>query len=527
MAMTETRPAPESAPSPARPLVTALVPPPERPGLAGWLTTSDHKKIGRLYVASALLFGLVATVVGTVLAAEAVHSGFDLVDAREYLQLLTLHQEAAVWLFAVPLLLGLATFVVPLQVGSPEIAFPRGAATAFWTYLTGSGLLLAAYIADGGPAGGTFAAVDLHLLGLTMLLGGLTLGMICVVTTALTLRATGQKLDQVPAFSWAMVVAGGLTHLSVPVLVARILILFVTHHFGGDYGINQYGAISWVYAVPQIYLVALPAAGVALEIVPVLSRNRVRHHAAVLVVLGLLGVVSIGAWAEVPSTFDEFLYVVIGLAAVLPALALVGLVGDTVRNGRPEVRVPLLFAAGTVILLLLGAGAGALSVISGLDLQGTVWEAGVFHLIVFGVAGLGGLGGVWWWAPKLYGRTLGEGAGALAFLATFAGVIAIAAADLVNGLTNDVVLQAGGSTSAGNSGLNILAVAGSALLVVGLLVTVAAIVQAGLDRKATGDNPWGGNTLEWATSSPPVATNFSEPVATVRSSTPLLDETEA
>src|ERR1700712_4259495 len=108
MAMTETRPAPESAASPARPLVPALVPPPERPGLAGWLTTSDHKKIGRLYVAWALLFGLVATVVGAVLAAESVHTGFDLVDARTYLQLLTLHQEAAVWLFAVPLLLGLA-----------------------------------------------------------------------------------------------------------------------------------------------------------------------------------------------------------------------------------------------------------------------------------------------------------------------------------------------------------------------------------------------------------------------------------
>jgi heme/copper-type cytochrome/quinol oxidase subunit 1 len=320
-----------------------------------------------------------------------------------------------------------------------------------------------------------------------------------------------------------VIVAGGLTLLSAPVLLARVILLFVTHHFGGDYGIGDYGQIAWAYSVPQLYLVALPAAGVALEIVPVLARNRVRRHEAVLVVLSLLGIVSIGAWAQVPGTFDQFLYVAIGLVAFVPAVAIVGLIGDTLRTGQPALKVPLLFAVGSAILLLLGAGAGALSAIDGLELRSTVWETGVFHLVVFGAAGLGALGGLWWWAPKLYGTTLPEGAGVLAFLATFGGTLAVAAAGLINGLAKDVVVQPEASSDAGISALNLLAVAGSALLVVGVLVTLAAVIRTGLGRTSSAADPWGGHTLEWATASPPVPTNFAETVGLVASATPLLD----
>jgi cytochrome c oxidase subunit I len=518
MAMTETRPAPESATS----VVAALVPPPERAGLAGWLTTSDHKQIGRLYVVTALVLGIVTAVVGTILAAEATSEGFDIVDANVFLQLFTLHQEAAVWLFAVPLLLGLATFIVPMQIGSPEIAFPRGAATAYWTYLVGAGLLLGAYAADGGPAGTEGAAVDLHLLALAALTVALSLGSLCVITTVLTLRAPGMSLVRVPAFSWSVVVAGGLTLLSTPVLLARVIVLFVTHHFGGDYGIADYGGLDWAYSVPQLYLVAVPAAGVVLDVVPVLARNRMRRHEGVLVVLSLLGIVSIGAWAQVPSTFDQFLYVALGLVAVVPALAMVGLVGDTLRGGQPALKASLLFAGGSALLLLLGTGTGALSAIDGLDLRGTVWEAATFHLVVFGAAGLGALGGLWWWAPKLYGSALPEGAGVLSFLAVFGGTLAVAAAGLVNGLTEDVPLASGGSPDS-IAALDLLAVAGSGLLVLGLLVALAVVVRTSLRATSGPADPWGGHTLEWATASPPVATNFAVPVGTVTSATPLLD----
>jgi cytochrome c oxidase subunit 1 len=178
-------------------------------------------------------------------------------------------------------------------------------------------------------------------------------------------------------------------------------------------------------------------------------------------------------------------------------------------------------------MLLVGTGAGALSVIDGLDLRGTTWIAAVFHLVVFGAGGLGALGGLWWWAPKFYGRRLSDGAGALAFAAVFLGTLAIAIADLVNGLSQDVVLVPGASTDAGYVGLNVLAVAGSVLLVVGVLVALGALVLAGIGRTAGATDPWGGATLEWATASPPVRANFAEPIGVVRSATPLLDEREA
>jgi heme/copper-type cytochrome/quinol oxidase subunit 1 len=525
MAMTETRPATVAAQTqPDQP------PPVESAGAAGWLSTSDHKRLGRFYVAFSLVFGLVATVLGTLSAAERIDSGFDIVDADVYLQLFTSHHEAALWLFLVPLLLGLATFVVPLQVGAGELAFPRGAATALWGYLVGGGLLVGAYAADGGPSGGDAVAVDLHLLALLALTASLGLAVICLMTTVLTYRAPGMTLDRVPAFSWSVLVAGGLCLLTAPVLVARLIGLFVTHHYGGDYAFaDWFTDVAWVFRVPQVYLVAVPAAGAVLEIVPVLGRNRLRHHGAALVVLGLLGIVGLGAWAQVPSTFDEVLYVAMGLAAVVPALALLALVGDTLRNGRPVLRAPLLLAVGSVLLLLLGALAGALSVIDGLDLRGTVWEEGQFELVVLGAAWLGGLAGLWWWAPKLYGTTLPDGPGVLAFLAVFGGTLAVAVAHLVNGLAEDAPLVIGTSPDEGVTGLEVLATIGSALQLAGALLVVLVVVRAATRRRdADADaDPWGGATLEWATGSPPAAGNFTVAPPLVTSPTPLLDETPA
>src|SRR5688572_20449646 len=160
MAMTETRPAAASAedavPAPAAPVEPA--------GLAGWLTTSDHKRVGRMWIATSLLFLLVGGVLGELLGAESLDSGADLLKDGTFPQIYTLHAESAVLLFLVPFFIGLATYLVPLQVGSPEIAFPRGSSTAYWGYLVSGLLLCASYVADGGITGTTSSAVDLYLL---------------------------------------------------------------------------------------------------------------------------------------------------------------------------------------------------------------------------------------------------------------------------------------------------------------------------------------------------------------------------
>jgi cytochrome c oxidase subunit 1 len=523
MAMTETRPAPEA---------TAEAPPQAVPadpaGLAGWFTTSDHKRVGRLWIATSLLFLLAGGVLVALLGIEGTKSGLDIFDKGSFLQASTLSTEALVLLFLAPLFLGIATFVVPLQVGSPEIAFPRGSATAYWLYLVSAGVLVASYLADGGPTGGSRDAADLWLLAMIGVLVALCIGLVSVLTTALAMRAPGMSLLRAPAFTWSTLVGGSLLLLSMPVLVADLADMYVSHHFGGDLGDYQ-RQIAWIWSIPTVYLLAVGAVGVALEIVPVLAKNRIKPHEATLVVVGLLGIVGVGAWAQDAVTFDDLLYVAIGLAAVLPALALLGLVGNTLRGGKPAPKAALLFAVGTVLLLLLGAVAGALESIDGLHLHNTTWELGQTHLVVLGAGTVGGLGALWWWAPKFWGVELPEGAGVLAFLASFGGAVLLAAGELVNGLSNDLPLRA--STFSGDSVkvLNGVSAAGGVLVTLAGLLVVLVLLGAARKRTrvVTADNPWGAFTLEWATTSPPPPANFSAPVPVVASATPLLDEVTA
>ena len=493
MAMTETRPAP---PAPAE--AVAEVAPTDPPGLAGWFLTSDHRRIGRMWIALSLLFLLGGGVLGSLLGLERVQSGFDILDKGTFSQIYTLHGEVSVLLFLVPLVIGIATFVVPAQVGSPEIAFPRGSATAFWLYLVSGGILVASYIADGGSTGPAKAheAVDLWLLALIGILLATVIALVSILTTIMAMRTAGLPLLKAPTFTWSVLVGGGLTLLTAPVLAARLVEFYVLHHFGADMG-SYRADIGWFWSVPQVYLLVVPAAGVALEIVPVLARRRFRIHAVALIVLGVLGVLGIGAWAQLPKTFDDLLYVAIGIAPVLPALALLGLSADTLRGGRPALKAPLLFAMGTLLMILLGAVAGALLVIDPLDLHGTVWEAGQMHLLLLGAGTLGGFGALWWWAPKLWGARLSEAAGVLTFLAVFVGTLLLAIPDLINGLANDLPLSQstfddGGSVKA----LNGLSAAGGILVTVGALVAVLALL-ATLRRRSTVDDPWGGQTLEW------------------------------
>lgn len=522
MAMTETRPAPA-----AEAVAPPVAVPADPPGIAGWLSTSDHKRVGRLYVATSLLFLLVATVVGAVVAIEGTQSGLDVFDdATSFTQAVRLYPEALVLLAALPLLIGIATTIVPLQVGSPEIAFPRGSATAYWLYLVSGAVLIGSYLADGGPTGGSREAADLWALALVGVLLAHTIALVSLLTTVLAMRASGMTLLRAPAFTFSVLVGGSLLLLTLPVLAARLVTMYVSHHFGADF--TGYEGVRWAWSIPSLYLLAVIPAGVALEVVPVLARNRVRAHGATLAVLGLLGVVGVGAWAQRPETFDDLLYVAIGLAAVLPALALLGLLGDTLRAGKPKVASPLGFAVGTVLLLLLGAVAGALLSIEPLELHGTTWESGVFHLVV-GAALLGGIGGLFWWASKVHGAVLPEGAGFLSFLAVLGGSVLRAAGDLVNGMANDLPLDAREfDTDGGVEALNALAAAGNVLLAVGALLAVLGVLAALRRRTGVADDPWGGHTLEWATTSPPAAGNFAGPLVPVTSPTPLLaDEVNA
>lgn len=557
MTLTETRP--ELA------LEAQLVPlpAPEPAGFAAYLGTADHKKLGRLYIAVSLLYLLVSLAASALLSFEqADASSLDILDLDSYFQALSLVSQAVVFLGVIPLLLGLGILVTPLQVGSRTIAFPRAAAASFWGFMVGGGMLIGSYAINGGPGGGDAQGVDLYVLSYAILLASLMLGALCVVTTVITLRTPGMYLDRVPLFSWSMVVGGALWLFTLPVVLASLLLAYLDHRYGrvglgGNYDI--YPWLHWAVRPPQVFLYAIPALGIVAEIIPVASGARQRLYKtmmALMVVIGAFGfgAYTVGAYHELANQvvtldvssgdfgFYSNWFLVIALVTLpLPVLLLLGGWTDTlIRGKKRQFDAGIVFALSAGLLMLLATSAGAVGAIEPLDLAQTSWMAGVTTLTL-GAAIVGGLGGCYWWATKIWGKPIAGGAAVIAAVITLAGVLIAGGGQLVAGVydqpdavlvagtspeTPPVVIEIRDSAEAASMG----STAGWALVAVGVLLVGLAIVGSAVRETPEGeevpDDPWGGFTLEWATSSPPTVGNF-ERVALVTSSAPLLDEREA
>lgn len=534
MAMTETRPeSAETAPpdstaaaATARPRVT---------GLAGVLGSGSHRTIGKLYIAASLLFLLVAGVAGAAVGIERVDTSsvgvFD--QATDAAQVLTLHSVAGVFLFLLPLVLGIAIVVVPSQVGAPTVAFPRAAAASFWAFLVSGGIVLAAYAINGGPYGGDADGVDLFLIAFGGVIVALLLATVCVVTTALAVRAPGMTLERVPMFSWSMVVAGGIWLFTLPVLLADLTLFYVDHHygrvlFGGNFGI--YPRIAWAFGQPQVYAFAIPALGIIGDIVPTFARDRQRSRGVVMALIGAAGVLGIGAYAQsavAPKVTQEVLWVGMAVAAVIPVLLLAALWADTLRRGTVQLASPLLFATAALLMLLFGAVVGAIGSIPAFDLRiedgvRTTWDAGQAHYVVLAAA-IAVMGALHYWAPVLWRRTLREGGGRIAALLLLLGTVALALPDIYSGALDEASFDQGGTVVRdGVEALNAISLAGGALVLLGVLVFVVNLVASlGPTRAGDGEggtkpyDPWDGQTLEWAPAEGEL------PVVT--SATPLLD----
>ncbi len=511
--------------------------------LAAVLGTGDHKVVGRLYVAAAFLFLLVAGVTGALIGAERVESDrLDVLGTESFRQVFTLHSIGAVFLFLLPLLLGIALCIVPLQVGASTVAFPRAAAASFWMFLVGGGILLAAYGINGGPYGGDANGVDLFLLALAVVVVALLVATASVVTTVLALRTTGMTVDRVPLFSWSMLVAGTIWLLSLAAVLALLVLLFVDHHYGVFvFGHNEaiYSRLAWVFQQPQLYAFAVPALGIVGDAVPVAVGAPLRQRAVFLGAIGFAGALGFGAWAQpwlAPDVTEQFLYVAVAFAILLPLAVMTGGVGDTVRRGKLTLSPPLLLSIAALLMLLAGAAVGAASAIEQLDLRSvegvdTTAVTAQTHFVLLG-ATIAAVAGLHHWAPKLFGRTLRDGTGRATAVLLLLGTAVLALADGVSGVLDQIAGPSGqpaGELRDGVDALNIVALAGGGLVVLGL-VAFAANVLGSLggrgEREPVPDDPWGGHTLEWATASPPAFGNFAEPPS-VASATPLLDQREA
>jgi heme/copper-type cytochrome/quinol oxidase subunit 1 len=525
--------------------------------IADVITTGEHKIIGRMYLLSSLGFAVFTLVIGVLVGLEQVDmSGLDIVGGSEaYLQLFFLWRTGLVFLVVVPLFLGLATSIVPLQVGAPSIAFPRAAAAAFWGWLLASGLYIGATMADGGfNAGGDSDAIELTILAMGMMIASLLLATVCVMTTVIAQRTEGMSLLRVPMFSWSMLAAGAIWLVTFPVLLALLVLSWadlrgdvVVFFETGSGAPGSLRYLAWAFDYPQVFVYAVPLLGILAEMVPVTAGRRQTMRSVMMGAIAAFAFLSFGAYAQPvfnARVAQQPVFVVQNLLLLLPLLVLLGGWAFTLVSGRPKASVSVGVAGGGLLMLLAGGGVATIRVfgrlVGGLrelgdwswvddisapfdDLADTAAVAAEFRYVV--LAGLiGAVAGIHFWAPKLFGRRLSPALGGLAGLALVGGTVLASLSEVVNGFLDEPDIATNVAVDSGVETLNWVAAVGLAVVALGVLTVLGDLVLAGLrGTRDLDDNPVGGHTLEWATSSPPPHNNFATAIV-VTSAEPLLDD---
>ncbi len=505
----------------------ALAPPRPAPGFAALIGTGDHRKIGRLWIGTSFLFLLASGIAGALLGAEKLDtSGIDVLDVDAVAEIFSLHAVAGVFLFLVPLLLGLAITIVPSQIGSPTVAFPRAAAAAYWTYLVSGAVVLTSFAADGGPGGSDPDAVALFLAAMILVLASLCLAAVSVATTGLALRAEGMSITRAPLFTWANIVAAGIWIITLPILAGILLLAYVDVKYGSTFiggGEQLYLRMSWAWNQPTVYMYAIPVLGIVGDIIPVAARTRLTQHRIAMGCIGGFAALSFGAWALPgfsPSTrgdlllayTDEVPFVAWSFLVIVPLLALTGLVADTLRRGAVRVMSPLVWALSALVMLLAGAANGALVSVDPLDLLNTTGTTSQIHYVLAASA-LGLLGGLVYWSPLIWGRAFPEGPSLALAGGGLVGTIVLCLPDLVSGFLDQSALLGGAADNVDAiEALNLVSLVGGGILALVALGFVGLLLKVGAGR----DNdeadpeqrdPWEGHTLEWAGDESPSITS--------------------
>jgi cytochrome c oxidase subunit 1 len=523
-----------------------------RSGLYEWLTTTDHKKIGILYVVNSFIFFFLAGILALLVRSELAQPGIQfLQDEHVYNQLFTMHGTVMIFLFIIPMLVGFGNYVVPLQLGAPDMAFPRINALSFWMLPLGGILLFLGFVAGGAAAAGwtSYAPLsedrigglassgpgqDLWIMGLTLIGTSSILGGINFLVTIFKMRAPGLTMFRLPILVWTVLVTSILQVLATPVLTSALIMLFIDRNYGGHFFDPSTGGsaimwqnIFWFYSHPAVYIMVLPAMGMISEILPVFSRKPLFGYRAFVFATAGIGALGFSVWAHHMFTtgqvFLPFFSLMTFLIAVPTGVKMFNWI-FTLWRGKLTFSTPLLFALGFLSMFLIGGINGAFSAAVPVDfaLQDTYWVVAHLHYVLFGGSVFGVFAGVYYWFPKMTGRMLNEALGKLQFVLIFVGFNLTFFPMHQLGLAGMPRRIADYASNVGWNELNLLATIGGftiALSMIPFLWNVAISLRNG---QIAGDDPWEANTLEWATSSPPPPYNFDH-LPEIRSERPLFD----
>ncbi|SEU02762.1 aa3-type cytochrome oxidase subunit I [Nonomuraea wenchangensis] len=517
--------------------------------IASWLSTTDHKVIGYLYLITSFAFFLVAGVMAMVMRAELAQPGMQLVNQQFYNQLFTMHGTIMLLLFATPLFAGFANVVMPLQIGAPDVAFPRLNAVAYWLFLFGGIIAVAGFFAPGGAADfGWFAYTplasstfspqvggDLWIMGLALSGLGTILGAVNFISTIIGMRAPGMTMFRMPIFTWNVLLTSMLVLMAFPVLAAALLVLESDRKLGTQVFLADNGGpllwqhLFWFFGHPEVYIIALPFFGIITEVLPVFSRKPIFGYMGLVGATIAIAGLSMTVWAhhmfptgQVLLPFFSFMTFLIAVPTGVKFFNWIG----TMWRGHLSFESPMLFAVGFLVTFLLGGLTGVILASPPLDfhISDTYFVVAHFHYVVFGTVVFAMFSGFYFWWPKMTGRMLDDRLGRLHFWLLFIGFHTTFLVQHWLGQIGMPRRYADYSPGDGFTALNEVSSVGAFLLGVSTLPFLWNVWKtARRAPKVTLDDPWGyANSLEWATSCPPPRHNFTR-MPPIRSERPAFD----
>ncbi|MGV9374951.1 aa3-type cytochrome oxidase subunit I [Nonomuraea sp. NPDC003707] len=528
--------------APARPVTKGQV-------IAKWLSSTDHKIIGHLYLITSFAFFLIGGVMALIMRAELAQPGMQFTSNEQFNQLFTMHGTIMLLMFATPLFAGFANELMPLQIGAPDVAFPRLNMVSYWLYLFGSLIAVSGFFTPGGAASfGWFAYTplsnainspgigsDLWIMGLALSGLGTILGSVNFITTIICMRAPGMTMFRMPIFVWNVLLTSMLVLMAFPVLAAALLVLesdrkLGTHVFAPDNGgALLWQHLFWFFGHPEVYIIALPFFGIVSEILPVFSRKPVFGYISLVVATISIAGLSITVWAhhmfptgQVLLPFFSFMTFLIAVPTGVKFFNWVG----TMWRGHLSFESPMLFSVGFLITFLLGGLTGVILASPPLDfhISDTYFVVAHFHYVVFGTVVFAMFAGFYFWWPKFTGKMLDDKLGKLHFWLLFIGFHTTFLIQHWLGMLGFPRRYADYSPADGFTDLNMISSVGAFVLGASTLPFFYNVWKTWRSApKVTVDDPWGyGGSLEWATSCPPPRHNFTS-LPRIRSERPAFD----
>jgi cytochrome c oxidase subunit 1 len=525
-----------------------IVPGPRPAGLVKYITSTDHKQIGLNYIVTGLIGLIVAGAMALGMRTQLIVPDNHFMTANVFNELFTIHGTIMLFVFAGPFAFaGFGNYFVPLMIGAPDMAFPRFNNLSYWLYLGGFSMLLAGFLTNNGAAQfGWFGyaplteaihspgpGADLWLVGIGLTGFSGIFSAVNIITTIFTLRAPGMVMFRMPIFVWNILVTMFLILLAFPVLTSAFAMLWIDRHLGGNFFDNAKGGqpilwqnLFWFFGHPEVYIIALPYFGIVTEVLATMCRKPVFGYKGMIAATLSIGALSMGVWAHHMYTTGAVLlpfFAAMSLLISVPTgIKFFNWIG-TMWRGTIVINTPLLFCVGFLIQFLFGGITGIILAQPVLDFQlhNTYFVVAHFHYVIMGLV-FGGIAGLYYWFPKMTGRMANETWGKVSFILLLIGFNLTFFPQHTLGLRG--MPRRIETYNAGNGWnfLNELSTIGAYITGLGMLVTVGNLFHSFRRGPIAGDNPWDGQTLEWACSSPPPDHNF-EALPPIRSERPVWD----